>query len=84
MEYGAHGLCISCICVYLYQKIGTALMQVLEHTISTNQSAMIIQINIVAAGSGNGYGLLWKLVNFIASVFDLAKYLGFPKWLTSD
>ena len=84
LRMGFEGLCPPGLGLPCYAEIAVALMEILPRILPTGHSQMASLITVVRAESGNGYDLLWRVMELAVPGFDPAIQASAPIWNGED
>ncbi len=84
LRMGFEALCPPGLGLPGYAKIAIALMEILPPLLPNNDSQIASLITVVRAESGNGYDLLWRVLELTVPGFDPATKVSAPVWMGED
>jgi hypothetical protein len=78
---GFEALCPPGLGLPRYAKIAVALMEILPQLLPNNDSQIASLITVVRVESGNGYDLLWQVLELAVPGFDPAIQVSALMWM---
>jgi hypothetical protein len=84
LRMGFEALCPPGLGLTRYAEIDIALMEILPRLLPNTDSQIVSLITVVRAESGNGYDLLWRVLELTVPGFDPAIQVSAPVWMGED
>jgi hypothetical protein len=84
LRMGFEALCPPGLGMQRYATIARVLMEILPKILPCSNTQINLIVNMVRRVSGNGYDLMWRVLELLVPVFDPAIPVKLPRWGNND